>query len=534
MKYEKNVYQRLIKYFIKVFVAISILLIGLYYFVFMEVEKNQVYGELLALDKSLDQILKENQRFFSENIGEIEDFIDGEDKAFIEKAYAYKNKEGINSSFLAFDKDYTLTNIFSMNDKLKRDNIKYIEIRLRSFESGKYYSYGKYADDKKIIYIKAYSNGFLILQVRDSQVNKILNKDSKDYILTNKFGRIISKGSNIKYYGEKLDLDKYKDGYISYEDKKGDFHLYVIHEKFFKRDLILMILAGLSLISFIYILVISSLTQKISKEISLSLNNLIKEIGLVSAGKIKKLNIDADDETKYISENINTLIESVKKLEANNTALKYEKKASDVKTMESQFNPHFLYNTLDIISYQMYVDRDSCQKLISKLSKILRYSINNMSFVYLEEDLEYIKMYMDIQEVKHGNALDISYNIDQSLKAIMVPKLFIQPILENSLKYGFINRKCLKISIDIYKKDSKIYIDIRDSGKPLSLVEMARLNRLIDQKSVNSFLTDDHHGLENTLKRLRVLYKDARLEFYEDENVLVRISFRGKNESIDS
>lgn len=534
MKYEKNVYKSLIKYFLIVFVILSLIIIFLYYFVFKEADKNKAYKDFLAVDEAVDEFLLKNENFLIDNTRQIENFINGNDKELIEKAYEHRNDLDINFLILAFDKSYELTNSFSIRDSISKENYQYIEILLKNFGKNKYYSYTSENDNNKLIYIKNYKNGSIIFQVKSNDLAKLLNLKSKDYILTNKFDRILFKGSNIKYDNRKLNLEDFGKGYIVYSSKKNDFNLFVIKENFFTRDIFLMILLILSLISLVYVLVISVVTKKISREISHSLNYLINQINLVSQGKIQKININSDDEIKYISENINTLIDNIKRLEANNIALKYEKKAADFKTMESQFDPHFLYNTLDIISYQMYVDQDSCQKLISNLSKILRYSINNMSFVYLEEDLEYVRLYMEIQKIKHEDSLVFSSSIDPSLYNIMVPKLFIQPVLENSLKYGFENRKNLHINLDIYQKGDMIFIEIKDSGKALSLERIIELNKQIEDKSKNSFLTDDHHGLENSLKRLKILYKDAKLEFIEDDMVLVRISFRGKDESTDS
>lgn len=528
MKYEKNIYKNLIKYFLMVFLILSLFIIFLYYFVFMETDKSKANKQFVSCNQAMDEFLIKNEYFFDENTMDIEDFIDGDEQSFIEKAYDYRKNQDMDITFLAFDKNKHLKNSFSPRYKLSKENYQYIKILLENFTSKKYYSYGMRNENKKIIYINEYKNGFMVLQVEMDDLARVLNLYSKDYILTNKYGRILSKGSNIKYDEEKLYLKNYDEEYLIYKDGKEDFDFYVIREKFFTKDLFLIIFLGLCLISLIYILVISTVTKKISKKLSKSLNYLIEQMVLVSQGKIEKIKINSDDEIKYVSENINSLIDNIKKLEANNTSLKYEKKASDVKAMESQFNPHFLYNTLDIISFQMYVDKDSCQKLISNLSKILRYSINNMSFVYLDEDLEYIRLYMEIQKIKHEDDLKFNLSIDEDLYQTMVPKLFIQPILENSLKYGFANKNELSICLSIYRENDKIMIEIEDTGDPLGVGRIEKLNKEIENKSKNSFLTDDHHGLENTLKRLKILYNDAKLEFVEGDNVLVRISFRGK------
>ncbi|MDY3007250.1 histidine kinase [Anaerococcus porci] len=525
MKFEHKIYKNLVKYFIISFLMISIVFVLIYYFILMRVDRRNNKKEFDFVSKKFNEIIADNDLFIDKNKDDILDFINEKDSDFIEKVYGLRNKEGLDFSFHAYDKELNRTNSISFNNFLTKEKDQYIKILLSSFDKEKYYSY--YDKGKmNLIYIKDFGNGSICLDISCASVENILNNYSKNFIISNSYNRVLAKGGNLSNISLNNSINDFKDSYLKREGDFGEFKVYNVQKKFFTKDLLYLVLFILSLVSFVYILIIIFFTKKISFEISKSINNLTQAIRGVSRGENDKIIIDSDDETKYIADNINVLIENVKKLEGNNVSLKYEKKASEFRTMESQFNPHFLYNTLDIISYQMYIDRDECQRLISNLSKLLRYSINNLSFLHLEEDLEYLNLYIAIQKIKYKNRMDLKINVEDDLNKVMVCKLFLEPLLENSFKYGFRDDNTIKIRINIYKKDDKVYIDTIDSGKALSKDEIDRINENVIRKSENSFLSDKHHGLENTLKRLKILYKDASLEFVENNFVMVRISFK--------
>lgn len=526
MKYENKVYRNLIKYFIISFFLICLIFVLIYYFILMRMDRINNKREFDQVERKFTSLIANNEKFFRQNHGDILNFIGGEDRKFIEKAYEFKNKQGIDFSFLSYDKDYRLVNSISFNTYLTKKKEQYIKILMNSYDREKYYTYFDYGQGMNLVYIKEYDRGFLCMDIACESIENLLNDYSNNFLITNSYNRLIARGGNYRNFSLNHSLMDFKDSYLKREGDFPNFKIYNIQKKFFTKDLLYLVLFLLFVVSLIYIIIISIVTKKISRKISKSFNNLLREMKMISDGKKERLRIESDDESKDIADNINNLIENVKRLEKNNVSLKYEKKAADFKTMESQFNPHFLYNTLDIISYQMYIDRDECQRLISNLSKLLRYAINDMSFVLLEEDMEYLNLYLAIQKIKYKERMDIRIEGKESLSNIMVCKLFLEPILENSFKYGFSSANKIKIRVKMYKKGARVYIDTYDSGKALGRQELVRLNENIRKKSENSFLSDNHHGLENTLKRLKILYEDAKLEFVEDENVLVRISFR--------
>ena len=246
---------------------------------------------------------------------------------------------------------------------------------------------------------------------------------------------------------------------------------------------------------------------------------------MVSEGELDRIDIKTDDEIYSIVTNINKLIDSKKILLDKNVRLKYINKYNEFKMLESQFNPHFLYNTLELISITMYIDPKISDRLIQDLNEILRYSINDLSFIRLDEDIFYIYKFLDIEKIKSEDKFNYEINMDESAGEVLVPKLFLQPLLENSLKYARKSTSDLKLNIRIKRIGNNMTIRIKDNGRVLSASEIISLNHYLEVESKKDYISMKHHGLINTYNRLKMLYKDkVKMGFVEDgDGVIVEI-----------
>ena len=254
---------------------------------------------------------------------------------------------------------------------------------------------------------------------------------------------------------------------------------------------------------------------------------LNEEIDMVAEGELDRIDIRTDDEINSIVKNINKLIDSKKILLDKNVRLKYVNKYNEFKMLESQFNPHFLYNTLELISITMYIDPKISDRLIQDLNEILRYSINDLSFIRLDEDIFYIYKFLDIEKIKSEDKFNYQIEMDDASGEVLVPKLFHQPILENSLKYARKSTSNLDLKIEIKAKEKNLLIRVRDNGKKLTKIEIKNLNSYLKVESKKDYISMKHHGLINTYNRLRMLYKDkvwlGFVDGYEGVCVEIRI-----------
>jgi sensor histidine kinase YesM len=159
-----------------------------------------------------------------------------------------------------------------------------------------------------------------------------------------------------------------------------------------------------------------------------------------------------------------------------------------------QLNPHFLFNTLNMISSTMYEDIQAADKMIATLSDLLRITLKSSGkgLSTLQKEIEILDLYIDIMNARFKDKLEVKLKIDEDSLDALVPTFLFQPLVENSIKYGMENLTNTTIEISAKKNDDYLLIKIKDNGPGITK----------DSKSVlNSGV-----GLSNTVERLEKLY----------------------------
>ena len=247
------------------------------------------------------------------------------------------------------------------------------------------------------------------------------------------------------------------------------------------------------------------------------LDRLVDSVKMVVASMQKaregdlKVRVETDKkmpvEIETIAVQFNDMLE---KLE---TALKKEKKAgqmqrqAELKAMEAQINPHFLYNTLDTINW-MAIDKDEfdISNAINSLATILRYAIADSSGeVFVRDEIDWLKKYIYLQQFRLKNNFTCSINVDPDVMDLRIHKLLLQPFVENSILHGFEgtkNNHVLEVSMSREGKELRILI--RDNGKGMERHKLELIRRGIFGESDAA----SHIGMENAITRLQMYYGD--------------------------
>lgn len=286
---------------------------------------------------------------------------------------------------------------------------------------------------------------------------------------------------------------------------------------------------GIILILFVGgILMLGSIkyARRLSKRMSYSVALLCEEMEEIKKGNLDHvIQINTDDEIETISEHINEMVTQIQKLSERNTELKYVSQLSELKQLEAQFNPHFLYNTLETIRYSILMQDGIASDMIIKFTKILRYSINN-SFdnVKLGNDLEYIQIFLQIQKYRFKDRLTYTIDVDEDCLNMMVPKLILQPLLENSIKSGFKHKTTLQIHVKGFLLDNMMILTVEDDGIGIQKEELNDICEQLNSNRNNS----NHHGLFNTNRRLQLMYGEKsgisiESEYKQKTKVTIRI-----------
>ena len=206
------------------------------------------------------------------------------------------------------------------------------------------------------------------------------------------------------------------------------------------------------------------------------------------------------DKNRYLMIGLSHLISTqmeISKVENLISLLKY----SELKALQSQINPHFLFNVLNTMTSLIRTNPEKAREVTIDLSNYLRYNLdNNVKSVELIKELNQIDTYIKIEKVRFGNKLNILYDVDESLYNFQIPSLIIQPLVENSIKHGILKKRdngCVKIIIK--KIDKDIEITIEDDGVG---IEQSIIDNLDKQIKENI-------GLKNVHQRLKLLYGEG-------------------------
>ncbi|WP_308639873.1 sensor histidine kinase [Paenibacillus silvisoli] len=233
------------------------------------------------------------------------------------------------------------------------------------------------------------------------------------------------------------------------------------------------------------------------------LKQILRGMESIEQGKLDVIvNKGSNDEFSVIIRHFNQMAERVNRLIKTVYYQQHTYRKAEVINLQSKLNPHFLYNTLDMIYWMTVVkDEEEIGDAIISLSTILRYSISHQNeFVTVAEDMEQLQNYLKIQRMRFEDKLAYEFHIDPAIAEIKLPKLLIQPLVENAIKYAF-QQMLLdgKIVVRGYAEGEDLYFEVEDNGVGMPAEKVEALLASFESKSL-------HGGLGIQLVRQRINY----------------------------
>ncbi|MBK7998260.1 MAG: histidine kinase [Verrucomicrobia bacterium] len=189
-----------------------------------------------------------------------------------------------------------------------------------------------------------------------------------------------------------------------------------------------------------------------------------------------------------------------------------------LQALQMQLNPHFLFNTLNAIASLMHKDVDAADRMIVRLSELLRYALDstNEQEVPLRQELDFLGRYLDIQRARFGERLTIKHEVEDAAKEARVPNLILQPLVENAIEHGLEPQaRSGEIVLRAFRRDGRLVLEVEDNGVGLK----------------SGMKPSEGIGLSNTRARLQQLYgASQRLDFVSSPSgglmVRIEIPFR--------
>lgn len=286
--------------------------------------------------------------------------------------------------------------------------------------------------------------------------------------------------------------------------------------------LLLIVLLGLSWAA-MFARIMHAMTEQMVK----SVDTLVREIRIIRKEDPDHIiEIDTGDEIDEIARQVNKMVRSIQELSQRNIALAEVNNRMEMQNLQAQINPHFIYNTLDNIRYLIPTDPQRAQQLIGRFIGILRYSINNTKHnVTVKDDLKYLQDYLVIQSTRFGANFSYEIDIDDACMEFIIPKLLLQPLLENSIKYGFQKKPCIHIRVRGWLEEDALYFTVEDNGGGVDETMLEQLRDILRSDEVNI----EHNGLQNINRRIWLGYggdSGLTIDSTEGEGFTVKLKLR--------
>ena len=416
-----------------------------------------------------------------------------------------------------------------------------------------YYREGEYT---LTLYYPVYSTtdlvnqmGILVMNMNDSFLDSILSERNQELgnemfladekgnvIADNEFdhlGRKVPYGNRIS--GESGEFWNF--GKLVQFQRVGNWNYYLVNE--ITLTALVKNSFGITgiLLLFIVLLTLAAIwvIGKLIRQFYRPINTVVNTMGAVEEGRLD-VRIDtsglenSDPDSQKLAIGFNSMMDEINLLMKQVKEEQHQMEQIRFNALQSQIKPHFLYNALECIHWQAVADGNKkISKLVKALAQYYRICLSKgKEVIPFELELEHVRSYMTIQKMRYGDIIDMELYISDELKDARIPKMTLQPLVENSIYHGIRVKegKKGKVIITANTDGENIKIVVSDSGTGMDNSEIEEMNRMIS-------VHDDRfgYGVRNVNKRIELMYgKPYGLEFAGNENggvtVIVRLPLR--------
>lgn len=455
--------------------------------------------------------------------------------------YNMRSQSTIKYNFTILDGDLNIvvSNLYPYNQEqfLKSSNLseslRYMKLQDKSVIVDE--AKTSYLEQQKasMFILTRFADGYIAIEPLVESLTEITNQYSSFTILSDQYSNILFEDTT-RYRDEigKVSVDKKQNMTV-----KSQFYIYdtpvfltSIRETTLNQNVFVIGLGLILTILIVLIICVRPLINRITKSYASPLDELMNAIEQNKSGSTTYLIKEQSfEEFETLYEEFNELTLSIRDLIAKNQELAERKRWMEIKHLQDQFNPHFLYNTLESIRYEIIFDPDNASKMIMALARLMRYILNyGRDTVTVTEDLGYIEDYLELQKMRYKERLNFKIEIQDEILIQQIPKLILQPIVENSIKYNMEHVEVLNIAILGRIVETYIQFDVVDDGIGINQNQLDEINDNLqnDQKA------RDNLGLYNVHKSIQLLYGKEYGVFIQNIgkglHVMIRIPYKGE------
>lgn len=488
------------------------------------------FSNLILTNRDFANLLnKKNDPYTSQIENFLRDFFASRDN--IEGLYVYSGQNmymiGSNKVVKRNDDDDWFKELLKTQGEVKWINTRNEKIKIMAGAFNKYY----FSIGRKIIDLNSLKElGVLIIDINENILEKSYNDITKQgdisAFICDQKGNIISHPDKSKI-GRNISGDQLYEQILNGESDNGKFSY-----KSGKRDELILYstcqVTGWKLIQIIpksylyneidnikniviaigsiYIFISIIIAMFLSVKFTGPMRRLMKKMKLAEDGNLDvQIAITNKDEVGQLGISFNNMIMKIKSLIEKIVDEERVKKEIELEALHAQINPHFLYNTLNSIKWMAKIQgANNISRTVTALIKLLRVSISlSNEMILLEDEIEYVKSYVLIQKVRFNESFEVTYSIEEDCRKCNVPKLILQPIVENSIIYGCQENieKYLDIEIKANYDGDMLIIQVTDNGPGIEDNILEKIFSL--EKDVNKF---SKVGLNNINQRIKLYF----------------------------
>lgn len=417
----------------------------------------------------------------------------------------------------------------------------------------------------KIVLIKPYKSfynyarsGLLIIGMDADKLSKTLyhdNEDATQFIMNDQ--GIVLAATDMQWIGKPITLLpvfdeadaanfhpdrglaqlKQKKQYIvsdSVSDITG-WHSVVIQD----RSKLVLELKHIGSVTFSIMAVVTLITILVSWVIARIITNPMKKLmfsmkALQTGDFTQRVHFNGNDEIGRLGHLYNTMVGRIKTLIDDVYASRLKQKEAELKALQSQINPHFLYNTLNMINWSAMQKGDKeISEMVISLSQVFRLSLNSGNdFVELEHEMELVRNYLFLQKKRFTTRFNFEIDMEPSIQHFRMPKLLLQPLVENAIIHAIEpSGGNGHIHVKAYTADSWIILEVVDNGLGMPESQVKHLNEAPAQQPMKNLQMNAPHSgmaLSNIKERLALFYEQAEFEIVSREGLGTRVQLRIK------
>ena len=292
-------------------------------------------------------------------------------------------------------------------------------------------------------------------------------------------------------------------------------------DSFYKSQIPYILVMLVSMVIFIVFVVI------LIKNIFKRFNTLTTEVRKIKHGEHIKLTESGNDEISELGKQINKMVSSLENLNEENTRRQLLVKNAEIKSLQNQINAHFMYNVLETIKMMAEIKGEfEISDAITSLGQMFRYSMKWTSgMVELKEEIHYIRNYLNLLNLRFDYEIYLSLNIPDEYMSLRIPKMSLQPLVENSVYHGIENvAEDTSIYIKAFERDNVVNIEVSDAGVGMSEHTLQELRKRIDSSETVDDTQEHGRALYNVSQRLKMYFgPEYGLQIFSKEGMYTKV-----------